>query len=181
MAAVAVVALAFEVGGDGGLEQGVVAPGGAVEDGGGVGGGRHGAEILVELVGGDVLGLVGLEEDAGGGADDVGVGAGAEEGPEGLAEAELESLHGVDALAVAGVGEVLSQAFDAGEELGAEGGGALHAGAAAGDVEGEEDLFEPGAELVLPGLARHHDGEGGAAGGADVGQDGAGGLGLVWT
>src|SRR3990172_1718417 len=68
VAAVAVVALAFEVGGDGGLEEGVVAPGGAVEDGGGVGGGRHGAEVLVELVGGDVLGLVGLQEDAGGGA-----------------------------------------------------------------------------------------------------------------
>ena len=53
------------------LEEGMVVPCGAVVDGGCVGGGAHRHEVAVELVWGDVLGLVDFEEETGGVAEDV--------------------------------------------------------------------------------------------------------------
>ena len=64
---------------DAGREEGVAGPGGAKEDAGDVGGCAHGQEVFGPLSGADVLGLVGFEQDVGGGADDVGGGVGAEE------------------------------------------------------------------------------------------------------
>ena len=88
VAADAVVLLGVFVDGDLVFEQGVAGPGGAVEDGGGVGGGGHGAEVFVVLGGVEVLGLVDLEGEGGGEADDVGAGVAGEEEDAGLAEAD---------------------------------------------------------------------------------------------
>ena len=62
------------------LQQGGAVPRGAVEDGSGVARGAHGAELLEELLGVDVLGLVDLQQQVGGCTNDVGGGIGAEEG-----------------------------------------------------------------------------------------------------
>ena len=61
------------------LKEGMVIPGGAVVDGGSVGGSAHRDEVAVEFIGGDVLGLVDFEDKAGGVAYDVAGGMGAEE------------------------------------------------------------------------------------------------------
>ena len=69
-------------------EEGVLRPGGADEEAGGVVGGGHGSEALVVDRGKDVLSLVEDEEGPGGGADDVGVRLGREEDGVRIAEAE---------------------------------------------------------------------------------------------
>ena len=79
VAAYAVPALEFDVGLLDLLQEGMVVPGSAVVDGGDVGGSAHRDEVAVELVGGDVLGLVDFEKKAGGVAHDVAGGVGAEE------------------------------------------------------------------------------------------------------
>jgi hypothetical protein len=175
------------------LEEGVLGPGGAVEDGGGVGGRGHGPEVAGELVGVDVLGFVDLEQEGGGGADDGGGGIGGEEGDAGVAEDELVAvlLLGLeDDLVAVGVAagergelpggpEQRLEALHGRSDLGAEGGGGLDEGVAGGGVAGEETGLEVGGELVLAELAGHHDGEGGAEAVEDRREDGGGDLFLV--
>ncbi len=54
------------------LEEGAGSPGGTPEDTGGVGGGGHGVEVLVELGGRDQLGFVNGKEEIGGSANHLG-------------------------------------------------------------------------------------------------------------
>jgi hypothetical protein len=60
-----------------------------------------------------------------------------------------------------------------------EGGGGLDEGAAAALVEGEQVGLELGGELVLAGLAGHHDREGASGAGLDSADHRLGGLELV--
>ena len=54
------------------LEEGAGNPGGAPEDAGGIDGGGHGVEVLVELGGGDQLGFIDGEKQVGGGTHNPG-------------------------------------------------------------------------------------------------------------
>jgi hypothetical protein len=108
-----------------------------------------------------VLCLVDLQQEVGGGAHDVGVSGGAEEGLAGEAEAEDMAVFELDdAIEAAGFEEAGLEAAEADEALGLEGGCALHAGAGRVAVAGEEEGLELGGELVLAALAGDLDGEG---------------------
>ena len=89
-------------------QEGIAGPGGAVEDGGDVGGGAHGHKVALPLPGGDVLGLVGLQQQVGGGADDAGAGAGGEKEGAGAAQLDLVAVAAADDGAVEGVGQQLA-------------------------------------------------------------------------
>ena len=140
------------------LEKGMVIPCGAVVDGGCVGGGTHRHEVAVELVWGDVLGLVDFEEETGGVAEDVAGGVGAEEELAGAANGEevavLEFI--IDTATPKGVLE----ARDADLGLGVEGRGGLDGAAAVMGGSGEQDGLKPGGEFVLAALTGDHDGKG---------------------
>ena len=157
-----VTPLAPSQGADGAAQKGVGRPRGTPEDGGYVRAGTHGAKVLVPLGLVDVLSLVGLEQDIGGGADDVGRrGSGEEEGP-GLTDADHVAplAHGRREEAPLEDG---GQAQDAVEGLWPEGGRGLDQVAAAPPKEIEKEGLDVGGGLVLARLAGHHDGEGEAA------------------
>ena len=61
------------------FKKGAGSPGGTPKDTGGVGGGGHGIEILVELGGVDFLGFVDREEQVGSGTDDFSSGVAGKE------------------------------------------------------------------------------------------------------
>ena len=122
----AVGALELEVGLFDLLQEGGVLPGGAVVDGGDVGGSAHRPEVTVVLIGGDVLGLVDFEEAVGGVANDIAGGVGAEEELTGAADAEYAAV--VEIIADAPAPEDVLEAGDADEGLGVEGGGGLYGG-----------------------------------------------------
>jgi hypothetical protein len=156
-------------------EEGIGGPGGAPEDAGGVGGGGHGGDVFVVAVDEDVLGFVDLEEEVGGGADNVGAGLTGEEEEAGLTEAvdvamltgptptgeligfenALEAAHGIEGLGFPGGGD-----FD---QLGGE-----------ARKAGEEVGFELGLELIFAGLTGKDDDKAEAAGVEDAIYDGAG-------
>ena len=154
-------------------------PGGAVVDGGDVGGSAHRHEVAVELVGGDVLGLVDFEEDVGGVANDVAGGVGAEEELAGVADAEATAIFDEVAVGEAGVVEGLPEAAEADVGLGVKGGGGLYGGAAFRGVGGEGGGLDMSGQLVLAALAGDHDGEGEALTIAYAVDDGAEDLALV--
>ncbi len=143
------------------LEEGVGGPGGAPEDAGGVGGGGHGVEVLVELGGIDLLGLVDGEEQVGGGTDDPGIGIAGEELEAGFAQLVHVALGGLPAAARADTG--IEGAADA---LHVVGGLRLEGGGDGDDAPAEVSIAEekPGKdvslELVLAGLAGEDDDKG---------------------
>ncbi len=162
------------------FEEGIGGPGGAPEDAGGVGGGGHGVEVLVELGDGDVLGFVDGEEEAGGGTDDAGGGFAGEELEAGLAEVVGEAAAGFPEAAGGGAGvEDGGDAAHVVDGLGGEGGGDGDE-AAAGEVGLEEGAGEEvGLDFVLAGLAGEDGDEGEAEAAGDRGGDGADDAALV--
>ena len=145
--------------GDGLFEEGVAGPGRAEHDRDGAGGCGHRAELAVEPVGIDVLGFVGDEGEGGGVASDVSIGRGAEIGGAGAADGDGgagEARRGD----VPRGSEKLASAVEADLGLRREGGRADDDVPAAGEVLVEELCDEGGADFVLAGLARKHDGEG---------------------
>jgi hypothetical protein len=175
----AVGGLLHPKGPDGSGEQGVGGPGGAIEDAGGAGRGRHGGGVLAPLFLGDVLGLVGLEEEVGRCSDDTGVGEGTEE--EGASAVELDDviLALSPRVSVPRVVEPVPQAEDGVDGLGLEGGGGLDDLAPPALVEVEQVCLELGEQLVFAGLAAHGDDESLAVAVEDGVEDGVGGLELV--
>jgi hypothetical protein len=143
------------------LEEGFGGPGGAPEDAGGVGGGGHGVEVLVELGGGDLLGFVDGEEEVGGGTDDLGGCLAGEELEAGLTEGEEVALGGLPATAGANTGvEGGLDAVHVVEGLGLEGGGDGDDAPTGAGIAEEEPGEEVGLELVLAGLAGEDNDEG---------------------
>jgi len=161
-------------------EEGIGGPGGAPEDAGGVGAGGHGGDVFVVAFDEDVLGFVDLEEEVGGGADDVGAGLAGEEEEAGLAEAvDVAMLAGPTAAGeLVGIKDALEAAHGV-EGLGLPGGGDFDHFDGVGGKTGKEVGFELGLELVLAGLTGEDDDEAEAAGVEDGIDDGAGNGDLV--
>ena len=175
----AVGALEFEVGLLDLFKQGVVLPGGAVVDGGDVGRSAHRHEVAIELIGGDVLGLVDFEEGIGGVAYDVAGRVGAEEKLAGVADAQATAIFDEVVVGEAGLVEDLAEASEADMGLGVEGGGGFNGGAAFGGAAQEGGSLDVGGQLVLAALTGDHDGEGEALTVAYAIEDGAEDLVLV--
>ena len=156
----AVLSLQFQVGVSDLLQQRMAVPGGAVEDGCDVGGGAHGAKLLVVFFRFDVLGFVHLQQDVGRVAHHVGVGLGAEEDLPALAEDHGVSRIHAPVATVAGVVQPFLEAVHADEALGQEGGRCLDHVAAVILAHGEVKGGELGGKLVLSTLAGNLHGEG---------------------
>ncbi len=174
----AVTGLGLAQDANGAGQQGVGGPGGAPQHGGDVGAGAHGAKVLVPLFFVHVLGLVGLQQDIGGGAHDPGGRRGGEEQSPGAAHP-----HGVARLAE---GRGQAAALDRGQQpveavlrLGMEGGRRLDQLAATAAIEVQAERLHLGGHLILARLARHHHGQGQAAARQHRGRNGPGGRQLV--
>lgn len=150
----------------GAFEQRAPVPGGAEEGRGRARAGGHGAELAVEPVLVDVLRLVGDEADGGGVPGHAGLGIGAEKDGAGAAH-----LHGFAARAAAsggghervGGGEGGADALGADAALRVERGRADDERSARARVGAQQAGGQRRGDLVLARLARHHDGERGAA------------------
>jgi hypothetical protein len=127
----------------------------------------------------DVLGLVALEEQIGGGADNVGMRIGGKEKRARLGHLDNKALAPAPAAPGPGVAQPIGQSKDRVDRLRLKGRAGLDDRAAAALEKGQEVRLELPAELVLARLAGHHDGEREAAAADDAVQDGAGGLNLV--
>ena len=124
------------------VQQRRAVPGRAVEDGGGVGGGAHWPELLVELLLPHLLGLVYLQEDVGGGPHDPGRRLGAEEELACLSHPDgIRRLRGPEPL-VPGVVQPVPETTDAVEELRDVGGRCLDQVATLCHEEGEEQQLQ---------------------------------------
>ncbi len=178
----AVLFLGFEGNAALALEQGIGGPGGAPEDAGGVGGGGHGVEVLVELGGIDLLGFVDGEEQIGGGTHDLGVGIAGEELEAGFAQLVHIALGGLPAAAGGDTGvEGLGDAFHVVGGLGLEGGGDGDDAPAGVTIAEEQPGKDVGLELVLAGLAGEDDDKGETEVIQDGVLDGEGDAALVGT
>ncbi|MEJ2352274.1 MAG: hypothetical protein P8Y03_21015 [Anaerolineales bacterium] len=145
-------------------QEGAAGPGGAPEDAGGIGGGDHGGKILVPLGDADILGLVTLQEQIGGGADDAGGGRSGEEGNAGGTEAvDVAALLRPAAAADEVAFEDALKALHGVLRLGAPGGANLDDIHIHGHVVDHQIGFDLGLELVLAGLAGEEDDDGQAA------------------
>ena len=122
---VAVLGLELPQVGDGGGQERVAGPGRAPEDAGSVGGCDHRYKVARPLVVLHVLRLVALQQQVGGGADDVGGGLGGEEQRAGLAELDHVALPAPPAALVPRVVEAVHQAQDGIDGLRLEGGRGL--------------------------------------------------------
>ncbi len=92
-------------------QQGLAGPGGAPEDARGVGGSRHGRDLLVVFADGNVLGFVHFQQGGGCGAHDVAFGRGGKKGDARLADAV--NVTGFPVPERAGERVVLEHAFQA--------------------------------------------------------------------
>jgi hypothetical protein len=105
------------------FEEGAGGPGGTPEDAGGIGGGGHGVEVLVEFGGVDFLGFVNGEEQVGGGTHDLGGGVAGKELEASLAKRVDVAFGGMPAATSADTGiERMTDAIHVVGRLGFEGG-----------------------------------------------------------
>jgi hypothetical protein len=143
------------------LKEGTGSPSGTPKDTGGIGGGGHGVEILIELGRVDLLGLIDGEEQVGGGTHDFGVGLTGKELQAGVTKRVHVALGSMPAAARADTGiEGTADAIHVVGGLGFEGGG--DGDNAPANLRGPKK--KPGKEVslefVLAGLARKDDDKG---------------------
>jgi hypothetical protein len=143
------------------FEEGARGPGGAPEDTGGIGGGGHGVEVLVELGGVDFLGFVDGEEQVGGGTHDPGVRLAGKELQAGLAKRVDVAFGRIPATTGAETSiEGTADAFHVIGGLRFEGGGDGDDTPTSVRGTEEEPGKEVGLELVLARLAGENDNKG---------------------
>jgi len=161
------------------LKKGGIVPRGAVEDGGGIAGSPHRAKILRVFFFGDILGLIDLQDDVGGVADDGRRFVGRKKYLASVAEADdVAGLGGIDAPEAIAVQAVLKAAHRD-MRLGAEGRGALDGAAAGFSASSEQPGSEVSGDFVLAALAGHFDGKGQATVTLDTIEDSVGDFELV--
>ena len=137
-----------------------IIPGGAVVDGGGIGGAGHGAELLGILVLVDILRLIHFEQEVSGVAHDVGGFIGGEKHLAGGAQPDdIAELSLPDAV-IAEIVEAVPEPVHADEGLGLEGGGAFDRGATFSDEHRQQEHFDMSGKLVLATLTGDFDGKG---------------------
>jgi len=169
----AVPALHLQVRLHGRLQEGGIVPRGAIEDGSGGRWRGHRAELPLELLPVDVLGLVGLQQEACRVPDDVGRRLGREEELPRPADTYRPPFLPPGQWLHPSLQDAVPEAAQADAPLRLEGGGALDGVQRPAGVPQEEQELHLGGEFVLAGLAGHDHGDGEPAPLQDGGGDGA--------
>jgi hypothetical protein len=179
VAADAVAAFLFEIGLLHLFEEGILVPGGPIEDSGDIGSGAHGAKFFGEFVLTDILGLIHFEKKVSGIAHNVGgILCGEEDGPAVHQANDVTHLRG-PIRAEPGIIELFFEPHHGDDGLGFEGRRAFDEVFVAGHIGEEKGEFELRGKLVLAALSGDFEGKGKALVVDDAIQDGPAGFLLV--